>query len=301
MRNSNCVTGAFSYSGKFIAKMLLEKNEKVITLTNSTDRDNFFNNEIQKFPLNFNNLESIEKALSNAHTLYNTYWVRFNTKTITHKDAFNNTIKLFDAAKKAGVQKIIHISILNPDKNSSADYYKYKALLEEYLFNLGVSYTILQPTIIFGEGDSLINNIAWTLRKFPILAIFDFGKAKLQPISVLDLASLAVNHNPIENEIINANGPETYTYLELLKLIKKNIGSKNIFIPTPHLLAFLGIWTTGKILGDQILTYDEMKGLLANKLYSEKISLGKCKLSEYIQENASKLGISYINETKKRA
>ena len=97
----HAVTGAFGYSGKYIAKRLLDKGHTVITLTNSPDRPSPFGSEVQAYPFNFDNPDQLAESLKGVSVLYNTYWVRFNHKTFTHADAVRNTITVFNAAKEA--------------------------------------------------------------------------------------------------------------------------------------------------------------------------------------------------------
>ncbi len=72
------VTGAFSYSGKYITKRLLERGEEVFTLTNHPNRPDPFNGKVKAFPLNFSNENELVTNLRGADVLVNTYWVRFD-------------------------------------------------------------------------------------------------------------------------------------------------------------------------------------------------------------------------------
>src|SRR3989338_8708457 len=120
------VTGAFGYSGKYIARRLLDAGYEVKTLTNSPNRANPFGNRIKAYPFNFDNPEKLIESLQGASVLYNTYWVRFNYPGFSHSAAVINTLKLFDAAKKAGIKRIAHISITNPSPDSHLEYFRDK-------------------------------------------------------------------------------------------------------------------------------------------------------------------------------
>ena len=122
------VTGAFGYTGKYITQRLLNKNITVKTLTNSINRKNDFGDKVIVSPFHFNELDKLVKALEGVSVLYNTYWVRFNHSTFQHSEAVQNTIKLLEAAKQAGVKRIVHTSILKPDKNSKLEYYAGKGI-----------------------------------------------------------------------------------------------------------------------------------------------------------------------------
>ena len=129
----HAVTGAFGYSGKYIAQRLLDAGVRVMTLTNSPHRPNPFGERVKVFPFNFDDPARLEESLRGVTTLYNTYWVRFNHKTFTHSMAVENTLRLFEAAKRAGVQRIVHISITNPDERSPLEYFAGKGRLEHAL------------------------------------------------------------------------------------------------------------------------------------------------------------------------
>ena len=295
------VTGAFGYSGKYITQKLLEKGYQVKTLTNSAHKKNPFGDKIEVVPLSFENEDLIKENLSDVDVLINTYWVRFNHKRFNHNQAVENTKILFDAAKKAGVKKIIHVSITNPDEYSELDYFKGKGILEKYLKEIMPAYAIIRPAVLFGKEDILINNIAWMIRQFPFMGVFGKGDYKLQPIHVKDFADIIVQEieNP-ENEIINATGPETFTYKELVVAIMKGIGKqKRIIKISPQ----FGYWF-GKIVSflkkDVTITKEEIKGLMQNLLFVKDIPTGKIKLTEWVNENRNTLGKKYANELSRR-
>jgi NADH dehydrogenase len=89
------VTGAFGYSGKYIARRLLERGRTVRTLTNSPGKTNPFGEKVRAFPLSFGEPEALTEALRGAAVLYNTYWVRFNTREFNHDEAVRNSRVLF--------------------------------------------------------------------------------------------------------------------------------------------------------------------------------------------------------------
>lgn len=294
------VTGALGYSGKYIARKLLEQGHEVITLTNNPDRPNPFGDQIRVFPFDFGQPEKLAETLRGAHTLINTFWVRFDYNENTHHRAISNTRTLFRTAKQAGVRRVVHISITNPDPNTSLLYFWGKAILEEDLKVSGMSYAILRPAVIFGREDILINNIAWLLRRFPVFAIPGDGSYRLQPIFVEDLAELVVASSmKSENLTIDSVGPETYTFNDLVEMIKATLNSKAILF---HLNPTLTYWASsliGRFVGDVVLTREEVIGLMDNLLVTDSPPTGKTKLSEWVEKNKQTLGKQYANEIKR--
>jgi uncharacterized protein YbjT (DUF2867 family) len=143
----HAVTGAFGYSGKYIARRLLAQGYEVRTLTNSPQRRNPFGDSVAAYPFNFDHPDKLTSSLNGVSVLYNTYWVRFNHRHFTHAEAVQNTLVLFDAARKAGVEGIVHLSITNPSAKYNLEYFSGKAELEAALINSGISYAILRPPL----------------------------------------------------------------------------------------------------------------------------------------------------------
>jgi uncharacterized protein YbjT (DUF2867 family) len=300
-KETHCVTGAFGFTGKYIARRLLSEGVQVRTLTDSPQRKSDVTNHMDVFPYNFNYPQKLAESLKGVSVLYNTYWVRFNYKTFKHSVAVENTLKLFEAARKAGVKRIVHTSITNPSENSPLEYFSGKAVLEKALIESGMSYAILRPAVIFGKEDILINNIAWAVRKLPIFGVFGDGQYKLQPIFVDDFAQLAVEQGrSTENRIIDAIGPETFTYRELVQTICRILGKKRFIISVPDSVGYFSGKIIGKLVGDVTLTREEIQGLKSNLLYTNSSPAGKTRLTNWLQENKDTVGKKYASEIARR-
>jgi NADH dehydrogenase len=297
----HAVTGAFGYSGKYIAERLLAEGKTVITLTNSLHRENPFGDRLQAVPFHFDEPEKLTDLLRGVSVLYNTYWVRFNHKNFTHADAVRNTMTLFEAAKNAGVERVVHVSITNPSEDSPLEYFSGKARLERALVESGLSHAILRPTVLFGKEDILVNNIAWTLRRLPVFGVFGDGQYKLQPIYVDDLAEIAVEQGKGRtNSVIEAIGPETFTYRELASSVGEIIGKKRPIVSVPPSLGYAVGWVISKLVGDVMITREEIAGLMTNLLYVDAPPAGWTKLTDWARERASRLGMHYTSELARR-
>ena len=300
-RDLHVVTGGLGYSGKYIVARLLQAGCRVRTITNSPNRPNPFGDRLEILPLSFNNPAALVDSLRDARALYNTYWVRFNHGAFSHEGAVQNTLTLFNAASQANVGRIIHISITNPSENSSLGYFRGKARLEQALMNSGLSYAILRPAILFGKEDILINNIAWALRHVPIFGIFGDGSYQLQPIYVDDLAQLAVKQGESDtNTTIDATGPETFTFRELVRTIGTLIGKPKPILQLPPSLGYALVATIGLFMRDVVLTRDEIRGLMQGLLATSSQPSGKTRLTDWIREHSDTLGVHYANELARR-
>ncbi len=291
------VTGAFSYSGKYIARRLLARGEQVVTLTGHPNRPDPFGGQVQAYPLDFGDVDGLTRSLAGVDTLYNTYWVRFDRGPVTHQKGVANTRTLVRAAVDAGVRRIAHISITNPSADSPLPYFAGKALNEQTVMESGLSYAILRPTVLFGAEDILINNIAWLLRRLPAFALPGNGQYRLQPIYVDDLAELAVEAGYAqENTLWDAVGPDVFTFEGLVRLIGKNIGCERMLARVPPRLALLASQVVSAFVGDVVLTRDEVDGLMAGLLVSSEPARGKTRLADWLKENRELVGQHYASE-----
>ena len=291
------VTGAFSYSGKYITRRLLANGEEVITLTNHPNRPDPFEGKVKAFPLNFENEQELISNLRGVDVLVNTYWVRFDKADNTQPRAVENTKILINATVKAGVKRIIHISITNPSDDSRLPYFWGKAANEKAVMDSGMSYAILRPTVLFGKEDILINNIAWLLRGLPVFGLPGDGSYKLSPVYVDDLAQLAVDAvYKKENFVWDAVGPEEFTFKEMVQLIGRTIHANRPLIPFPPRLALWAAQFLSLFVKDVMLTPEEVDGLMANLLISKEPPRCKTSLQSWLEENKSTVGAQYASE-----
>ena len=296
----NVVTGAFGYTGKYIARRLLASGKLVKTLTGHPGSDNPFGHQVQALPFNFDRPDELVQSLQGATTLYNTYWIRFSRGEITFDRAVENTRTLVRAAVEAGVRRLVHVSISNPSEDSPLPYFRGKALVERAIRESELSYAIIRPTIIFGVEDILLNNIAWLLRRFPLFTVAGDGEYRVQPVYVEDVAQLAVYAGQQDdNIVVDAVGPETYTFNEVVRLIRDILGGRARIVNVPPRVALFLSRMVGYLVGDVALTRNELEGLMANHLVSGSPPLSRTSLKEWLAENRHSIGTQYSSELRR--
>jgi len=291
------VTGAFGYIGKYVARALLERGKTVSTITTHPTKPNPFGPAVRAFPYNFGDSAALIRTLNGVDTLYNTYWIRFPFDGQTYESALENTKTLFQCARQAGVKRIVHISVTQASLNSDLPYYRGKAAQESMLAESGVPFSIVRPTLVFGTEDILVNNIAWLIRKSPVFPMFGSGGYRVQPVFVEDLAEIAVDQSiSAAGTTVDAIGPETFTFHELVSRIARTIGrDPKIVRVSPSLGIFCG-QICGVFLRDVLLTRNELKGLMDEMLTSEQAPNGETKFSEWLEANKATVGSSYSSE-----
>lgn len=305
VKGKHILTGPFNYSGSFLARLLLKSGAgEVHGLVGHNRKSPEDLAAVRVHPMDFSRPDELARAMEGAEVFYNTYWVRFNHKNFTHRQAVENTKLLFKAARQAGVSRVVHISITNPDLNSPFEYFRGKAELEEELRSSGLSYAILRPAVLFGGHDILINNIAWALRTFPLLGVFGRGDYGIRPIHVQDLAGLMLDYGQSRADAtINAVAPERFTYRGLVERLAAIMGLRRPVFSCPPPLAY----AVGKVVGwlhnDVFITWPEVGGLMAGLLdtpESPEEAPGRILLSQWAEEHKSELGRVYASELARR-
>ena len=296
MSDVDLVTGAFGYTGSFIAERLLARGRRVRTLTRRPAGDHPLGGRVEAVPLRFDD-SSLVAAMDGTDTLFNTYWRRFPRPEVGFSDIVGQSERLVAAASRAGVRRIVQFSVSNASDDAPTEYFRAKAQLEAIVQASGISYAIVRPTLLYGPGDILINNLAWTLRRIPVFGMPGAGDYLVQPVLVTDVADLAVGLAGTGADVtITAAGPETYRFADLVRLIRQQIGASARIVGVPPLLALAASGVIGAVVRDIVLTRDEITELMAGLLVSSEPATCPTSISAWLMGRADSIGRRYASE-----
>jgi uncharacterized protein YbjT (DUF2867 family) len=292
------VTGAFSFTGRAIAEELIARGRIVRTLSRRlADADDPLSGQIEFAPLAFADRGALADTMRGADVLYNTYWIRFERGGSTFARAVANTRTLVAAARDASVRRIVHVSVANPAESSPFAYYRGKARAERQIVESDLSYAIVRPTLVFGPNDILLNNIAWTLRRFPFFAVAGDGRYRVQLVSVADVATICVDAGSSHDSVtFDAAGPEVYGYADLVRLIGASVGcrARVAYLPGKAVLGLAAV--VGGIGRDVLLNSEELGALQAELLVSNAPPRSEGSFAAWLKEAGSALGRRYTSE-----
>lgn len=294
------VTGAFSYTGGAIASHLVAKGRRVRTLTGHPHRRSPLHGAIQALPYRFDDADALARSLEGASVLYNTYWVRFDRPPITFARAIENSRRLFAAAERVGIRRVVHVSVTNPSTDSPFPYFRGKAAVERILGEVASSYAVVRPSVVFGPGDILMNNIAWLLRRFPVFAIPGSGAYPVRPVHVDDVADLCVRTaEASHNVVVDAVGPDTMTFEEMVLRIRRAVGSRSAIVHVSPRVAMTLARGIGRLVSDVIVTDHELGGLMAGLATATAPSAGSLRFSDWIEAAGPEIGHRYESEIRR--
>ncbi len=291
------VTGAFGFTGRFIARRLMAEERRIKTLTNHPRRAGAEDITAEVAPLQFKDRDALVQSMRGADVLYNTYWVRFRHGKVGFGEAIANTRILLGAARDAGVRRVVHVSVSNPSEDSRLDYYAGKARTERIVRESGLPWAIVRPTLVFGPGDILLNNIAWLLRRMPVFVVPGLGTYRVQPVAGEDVAEIATwAAAQADNLTVDAAGPDTMTYMELVEAIAIAVGRRPRFMyMSPRMTLRMGD-LVGRVMKDVLLNRQELEGLMDELLVSQERARGTRRLDNWLLTSAETLGRAYSSE-----
>jgi uncharacterized protein YbjT (DUF2867 family) len=294
---TDAVTGATSYTGRFIAERLLSEGRTVIDLTRSPHAPRPVDEAISTAALDFDDPDGLREVLAGVDTLYNTFWIRFERGPITYQWAIERSRILFAAAERAGVRRVVHLSVINAAHDAPTAYFRAKATVEDILTGSGVSYAVLRPTVTFGPGDILLNNLAWTLRRLPLFGIPGDGRYPIQPVHVQDIAEIAVRAGSGAGDtVVDAAGPDIFSFRDFVALGREAVGGRARIVPVPVAAALMAGRLIGLVVRDVVLTRDEVTELQAGLMRSEAPPTGTIRLADWLAGKADAVGRRWASE-----
>ena len=291
------VTGAFGFTGRALTERLLDASHSVVTLTRRSGAGDPLGSRITIAPFDTARPDELAAALKGVDTLFNTYWMRFPRAGQTFEGAVAGSAVLFAAAREAGVRRVVHVSVVNAAADAETPYVRAKAALEYVVRSSGLEWVIVRPTLTYGPGDILINNLAWALRRLPVYGMPGLGRYTVQPVHVDDVARICVEAaTGVAGRVLDAAGPETFEYRQLVALIREAVGSRSTVLPMPALVVLAAARVLGLFVRDVVLTRDEIRELTSSLLSSSQPPLGEIRLSDWVRANADTLGRRWSSE-----
>jgi len=310
MRTQIAITGALSYTGRYITQLLINRfganNIRIVNICNRKQKNPFADTglELIEYPYSFQNPSDMSKALEGSRLFVATYFTRFDNFQVSRNQVVDNAKTLVDCALEAGVERYVYTSHTQSNIASHIPYIAGKAKVEAYVKDkFAGRYGIVKPCTIFGdtpEESIVVNNLAYLLRTFPVMAVVGDGRYPLHPVHVRDMARLCVEtglDDQGEGEYDwDAVNPEKMDFIDLLTTTRDIIGTR-CWLQT-HVPLDLAYWCTKPLNWyhqDILIDKTDVELMTHHITCSHKEPLGRIKFSDWIWENRHELGRQYIS------
>jgi len=293
------VTGAFSFTGRHVAKRLLEEGEEVRTMTRFPQSASPFAEAVPAVPFDYDDVGALTQALRGCDRLINTYWRRQPEGNLGYDRVVQQSKNLFAAAKAVGIERIVHMSINDPH-GKKFPYFRAKCATERAVRECTVSSVVVRPQLVFGDGELLINNLAWTLRQSRLAAVPGDGQYLMQPIHASDYAELIVGLSRNRRDgVVNGVGPDVMTYDDMVSMVGNAIGRKpRILHVHPKFFDRVARLINRFVEEPTVLDY-EVYGCLVENGVVPREPQGTRRLVDWLRDHADSLGRRYADQDRR--
>ncbi|KJA25843.1 hypothetical protein HYPSUDRAFT_37330 [Hypholoma sublateritium FD-334 SS-4] len=192
------------------------------------------------------NPSTLESAFKDARMVISLVGIMHGSPQDFERIQWKGAENVAIAARNAGA-KLVHFSAIGADSTSSIPYVKTKGLAEQSVLQISPEATIIRPSLVFGPEDDFFNRFAKLARVMPFLPVFGGGQSRFQPVYVGDLARLielisrddTAVQKALSGKIIEAGGPQVFTYRELMQFILETTGRKRPILSLPFAIGVI--------------------------------------------------------------
>ena len=233
------VTGPTGFLGRRVVNKPIDHSYQVRCLVHSPGRERMFPpDSVDVYYGDVNDPNALESAIQGVDQVIHLVAVIRRSRTATYDGVNRAGVEnVVAAAKAAGsVQQFVHISAVGAVNNPEFPYLQSKWQGEQAVINSGLPYTIIRPSIVFGQGDELLNSLAALVRLFPLVPVISSGRNRLQPIWVDDLAqciSLSLSRHDLQGHVLELGGPEQLSYNQIVGAVARTMGKRRLRLHVP--------------------------------------------------------------------
>ena len=225
------ITGANGFVGTHLAHRLeAEGHELVLISRRSGKDDRVFAHDLSDASVL---TELFRDCKVVAHCAGINREIGSQTYRRVHVDGTRNVV---EAAKAAGVHKIVLMSFLRARANCGSPYHESKWEAEEIVRNSGLDYTIIKAGVIYGLGDHMLDHLSHALHTFPIFALVGLEEKSVRPLAVEDLVHVmraAIVDRRMRRQTIALLGPEEIYLSEAVCRVAEVVGKRPLMFPLP--------------------------------------------------------------------
>ena len=234
------VTGATGFLGQRVVRELLARRHQVRCLIHSPGKERVFEHrDVEAHYGSVLSPDALTQAFHGVQSVVHLVGIIRTGRGVTFDGIHRQgTANVVDAAREAGARELIYVSAMGATSDTAYPYLYSKRQAELEIINSGLAYTILRPSVIFGEGDEFLTALAGLVRLGPLTPVIGSGKNRMQPVAADDVArcvAASVGNSTVKRKTINLGGPNLLSYNALLDEVALAMGkrARRVHIPTP--------------------------------------------------------------------
>lgn len=230
------IIGGTGFIGRYLLSAIEKEGKKELrVLSRNPSKESVAGISWRKFDVA--RPESFESALENCDLVYYLPGILAETWDQKYEDIhYRGVVESLRILARNPPSRFIHVSAIGAAINAPSAYHRTKKKAEEAVASSGIPFTIVRPSLVFGDGDKSINQFITFGRTLHVLPMIGPGTARIQPVFAGDLASILAripDRPEMAGKILEVAGPRIYTYREMMESIRKSLHLKAPILAAP--------------------------------------------------------------------
>ena len=249
------ITGGTGFVGRHLARRLVERGNEVVLLARGADRRDPSVHEMAGASFvaaDMSDVAMLEAAFAGCEAVAHCAGINREIDSQTYERVHVvATRNVCEAARRAGVRKLLYLSFLRARPNCGSKYHESKFAAEEIVRGSGLDYTIFKAGVIYGRGDHMLDHLSHALYTFPVFALVGFKQQPVRPLAVEDLARVmdaALSDGRISRKTFAITGPEEMTLGEAVRRVGAVIGKRRPMFRLPLAFHYALAWFAEKTM-----------------------------------------------------
>ncbi len=271
------VFGGSGFLGRHVVRALLKRGWRVRAAVRRPDLAGYLQplgmvGWVQPIQANLRYRWSVDRAVENVDAVVNLTAIMTPSgrQSLEAVNVFGARA-VAEAARGAGLDRVVHVSALGADPEAPSAYGRSKAAGEAGVFETLPDSVVMRPSVMFGPEDHFFNRFAGMAQMSPALPLVGGGKTLFQPVFAGDVASAiadAVEGKARPGTVYELGGPEVHSFRDCMEIMLEVIGRKRMLVPLPWPVA-RAMASVLQFVPGKPLTPDQVRQLRVDNVVSE--------------------------------
>ncbi len=243
------ITGGTGFVGRHLARALVNAGHEVVLIARGIDRRDEAIRQLERMtfaPVGLGDEDKLVQALAGcdgvAHCAGINREIGPQTYQRVHVDGTRHVV---NAARRAGVKKVVLLSFLRARPKCGSPYHESKWAAEEIVRTSELDYTVIKAGMIYGLGDHMLDHLSHLLHTLPLFAPVGLKEQPIRPVAVEDIVCIlqaALVESRLSRQTVAVTGPEEMQFSEAARRVAQVIDKRVYVFPLPAFFHYLLAW-----------------------------------------------------------
>lgn len=226
------ITGATGFVGSHLTRRLESEGHGLVLVSRNPVKD-----DARMVASDLSGVERLTRLFQGCNAVAHCAGINRETGKQTYERVHvRGTRNVVEAAKRAGVEKIVLMSFLRARPQCGSEYHESKWEAEEIVRNSGLDYTVVKAGVVYGRGDHMLDHLSHALHTFPVFGLVGLKEKSIRPLAVEDLVHVmraALVDRRMKRQTVAVIGPEEIFLSEAVRRVAEVVGKQPLMVPLP--------------------------------------------------------------------